>query len=196
MAAAREGAHVTEVPWLYVRAWEENGPLWPCTRGSLLGADRLSPLYRPGARMPEDRRSVQCRPGSGQEICPKWSRTSVRKMLHNPVYTGTWLYKPQQMAEAEKPEDKTKHPPRPPEEWICMKRLSRHRVQRAISADPGSFPKPEPQLPRRPAENPLAGLVYCDFAAQNALPAPGEQRHRPMSPMPHLGRSLRCLWSR
>lgn len=163
MAAAREGAHVTEVPFGYVRAWEGKRPTlalhpeeasWVQTAFSLYtgqgqGCQKIADLFN-AAQVPA-KKSAQ------------WSRTSIRKMLHNPVYTGTWLYNRSKWQKRKKPEDKNKSIPRPPEEWICMENafpaiVSKEQFQLTQELFQSRSHSPSHAGRRK---NPLAGLVYC-----------------------------------
>ena len=186
MAAAREGAHVTEVPFGYVRAWEGKRPTlalhpeeasWVQTAFALYtgqgqGCQKIADLFN-AAQVPA-KKSAQ------------WSRTSIRKMLHNPVYTGTWLYNRSKWQKRKKPEDKNKTIPRPPEEWICMEDafpaiISKEQFRLAQELFQSRSHSPSHSGQRK---NPLAGLVYCGLC--------GEKMQRQHQESKGIAPCLRC----
>ena len=120
LAAAKEGAHVSEVPFGYVRAWQGKRPTlepdpyaapWVQTAFALYaggqGCQRIAGLFN-GAGVPP-KKSAQ------------WSRTAIRRILQNPVYTGTLLYNRTCFQRKKRASDTNRAVERPKEEWIVVK---------------------------------------------------------------------------
>ncbi len=199
MAAAREGAHVTEVPFGYVRAWEGKRPTlalhpqeasWVQTAFALYtgqgqGCQKIADLFN-AAQVPA-KKSAQ------------WSRTSIRKMLHNPVYTGTWLYNRSKWQKRKKPEDKNKSIPRPPEEWICMENafpaiVSKEQFQLAQELFQSRSHSPSHPGQRK---TPWPGWSIAAFAVQKCSASTRRAKALPHAfGAPPGAAPLQCPWSR
>ena len=167
LAAAKEGAHVSEVPFGYVRAWQGKRPTlepdpyaapWVQTAFVLYaggqGCQRIAGLFN-GAGVPP-KKSAQ------------WSRTAIRRILQNPVYTGTLLYNRTRFQRKKRASDTNRAVERPKEEWIVVKDAFPALVSQQ------QFDQVQRQFASRSHssyftgefKNPLAGLVFCGHCGQ------------------------------
>ncbi len=163
MAAAKEGSHVSEVPFGYVRAWEGK-------RATLaLDPERAPWVRRAFALYVEQNQGCQRiadlfnREGPPPKRAQQWGRTAIRRMLRNPIYTGQWTYNRNQWQKRKKLTDKNVALPRPQEEWIVVEDAFPAIVDRNLFDQAQQIFSSRGHSPYFTGEfkNPLAGLIYC-----------------------------------
>lgn len=185
-AAAKEGSHISEVPFGYRRAWEgkraslephpENAP-WVRRAFDLYvnqfqGCQAIADLFN--------------REGPPPKKAQQWGRTAIRRILRNPIYTGQWVYNRTQWQKRRSLTDKNVALPRPKEDWIVVDDAFPPLVDRQtfdqaqqIFASRGHSPYFTGEF-----KNPLAGLVYCGKC--------GKKMQRQHQPSKGLAPCLRC----
>lgn len=163
MAAAKEGSHISEVPFGYQRAWQgKRAGLAPHPEQAPW-VQRAFDLYVNQFQGCQAIADLFNRQGPPPKRAQQWGRSAIRRMLRNPIYTGQWIYNRTQWQKRRSLTDKNIALPRPQQDWIVVEDAFPPLVDRQtfdqaqqIFASRGHSPYFTGEF-----KNPLAGLVYC-----------------------------------
>lgn len=158
----KAGGHTGEPPYGYRRIWLGKTPSLEPTEeaetvrmiydlytndriGSYIIADKLNALGIPA-------------PDGG-----KFSRSSVRMILSNPIYTGRIVWNRKKRIKKRRPEDKYKEIDNPPELWIEAQGLHEAIISTEQWNEAQHIRKTRSHPPayKGIVKNPYSGLVYC-----------------------------------
>ena len=163
-AAAKEGSHISEVPFGYRRAWEgkraslephpENAP-WVRRAFDLYvnqfqGCQAIADLFN--------------REGPPPKKAQQWGRTAIRRILRNPIYTGQWVYNRTQWQKRRSLTDKNVALPRPKEDWIVVPNMHEPIVSRELFDEAQEKLKTRKKVCAGPSDLPhlFSGLFFCE----------------------------------
>lgn len=158
----KAGGHTGEPPYGYRRIWLDKTPTLEPTeeaetvkliydlytkeyQGSYLIADRLNELGIPA-------------PDGG-----KFSRSSVRMILSNPIYTGKIVWNRKKRVKKRRPEDKYREINNPRELWIETRGLHEAIIsdEQWEEAQRIRSTRSHPPAYKGVVKNPYSGLIYC-----------------------------------
>ena len=158
----KAGGHTGEAPYGYRRIWLGKMPsLEPTSEadivkmiydwyvndglGSYLISDKLNAMNIPA-------------PGGG-----RFSRSSVRMILSNPIYTGKIVWNRKKRIKKRRPEDKFREIDNPPELWIEAEGLHEAIISQDQWDEAQRIRKTRSHPPafKGIVKNPYSGLVYC-----------------------------------
>lgn len=93
----------------------------------------------------------------------KFSRSSVRMILSNPIYAGKIVWNRKKRIKKRRPEDKFREIDNPPEQWIESKGLHEAIIEEEQWEQAQRIRKSRSHPPayKGVVKNPYAGLIYC-----------------------------------
>lgn len=161
--AMKQGAHVGDIPYGYKRAWIGKLPTLEQIEETAAVVKMIYDWYtdeKIGSHIIAARlTSLGCTaPGGGD-----FSRSSVRMILHNPIYKGSIVWNKKHVVRKRKPGDKWRNVENDESKWITAKGLhepiiSEEQFEEAQRILESRTPKARFT---GTVKNPLSGLIYC-----------------------------------
>lgn len=163
IAAAKEGSHVSEVPFGYQRAWEGKRATLAIDQDEAKWVKTAFDLYVNQGEGCQHIADLFNRSGVPAKKSEEWGRTAIRRILQNRIYTGTWVYNKYKWQHRKKMTDKNVAVLRPQEDWIVVEDAFPAIVSKELFDQAQEIFHGRHHSPYFTGEfkNPLAGLVYC-----------------------------------